>query len=74
LFDEADNCAACLVQAQAARLDALQTTIDLVKTKLDKNSTDMRDGFAAILAKFLHGTANQILFEIIESFRRQMDT
>ena len=64
----------CLVQAQAARLDALQTTIALVKTKFDKNSTDMSAGFAAILAKFLHGPANQILFEIIESFIRQMNT
>ena len=40
------------VQAQAARLEAMQTRIDLVETKIDQNSTDMRAGFAALMARF----------------------
>ena len=39
------------VQAQAARLEAMQTRIDLVETKIDQNSTDMRAGFAALMAR-----------------------
>ena len=38
-------------EVQAARLEAMQTRIDLVETKIDQNSTDMRAGFAALMAR-----------------------